>query len=91
MIRAELVTGEVIELPNDCGCITHDGPHWLHEINLERALIADAVARWPEPQTPGQWLEHNYAIAYMAAQEQARLEHLLCELERRGIARLIYE
>jgi hypothetical protein len=60
---------------------------------LERALAAtmDALARWPEPQTPGQRLEHNYAIAYMAAQEQARLEHLLCELERRGIARLIYE
>lgn len=23
----------------DCGCVTHEGPHWLHMDNLDRAEV----------------------------------------------------
>ena len=29
-MKAKLESGEIIELVQDCECITHSGPHWLH-------------------------------------------------------------
>ena len=29
-MKAILTTGNTIELIKNCGCVTHDGPHWLH-------------------------------------------------------------
>lgn len=90
-VYAELTSGEIVELQNDCGCITHNGPHWLHMINLERALNADAVKNFREPKTVGEKIEHQLAIIYMAGKEQARLKRLEAELTSRGIVRLIYK
>ncbi len=37
-MNARLTTGEVINLPKDCTCITHDGPHWLHMDALHKRM-----------------------------------------------------
>lgn len=37
-IMAELNDGTEIELEKDCGCITHEGPHWLHMDRLTHSL-----------------------------------------------------
>lgn len=26
----EMENGEIVPAANDCGCITHNGPHWCH-------------------------------------------------------------
>lgn len=35
-MQAKLTTGKIIELKQDCSCITHTGPHWLHMNDLWR-------------------------------------------------------
>lgn len=35
---ARLKNGRVIRFPKDCGCATHDGPHWLHMDRTSRAI-----------------------------------------------------
>ena len=73
-MKAELKNGEIIDLEKDCGCITHDGPHWLHMADMEKEL--NAPLRTSSP----------YAFA---SQEKYRLASKLREMESRGIVRII--
>lgn len=37
-IKAKLKTGEIVDLKNDCGCVLHNGPHWLHMDDVDKSL-----------------------------------------------------
>lgn len=67
--------GTVRPLEKDCGCLTHEGPHWLH---------MDAVLRGLN----GPLLEMGQAVAF-AQEEAARLREKFVQMERQGILRLL--
>lgn len=67
----------IADLPKDCGCITHDGPHWLHMDLMDRERNARLL--WPPS-------ESSY-LAYAQA-EARRLSALAEEMERAGLDRL---
>lgn len=77
MARALLKDGREIELVKDCGCVTHDGPHWLHMDNLCKEL--NAQHKRPETLSPKGFV----------VEERARLQNLLYQMESRSIVRLI--
>lgn len=88
MIRAKLEDGSVVELAQDCECVTHKGPHWLHmnrieeEQNLREAgpdAIALAGALAPA-------LARHFAQA-----EVRRLNSLIAAMVERGIVRVLGE
>lgn len=78
-MKAELTNGEIVELEKDCGCIIHEGPHWLHMDAVDKDLNQ-------------QYLRPDFlSLHAFAAAEQRRLEIKLREMESRGIARIIRE
>lgn len=86
-MMAELNDGSVVELPKDCGCITHEGPHWLHANDLwrdrNRSLMGTARAPSADPA------RRMLAMQGLAREEMARLAEKGRLFERHGIARLI--
>ena len=36
MIKAKLFTDEIVTLEKDCGCIIHNGPHWIYTDEMDR-------------------------------------------------------
>ena len=83
-MRAELNTGEIVTLQKDCGCVTHNDPHWTY---MDR-VAADLNSRLLEPtgKTPEQrW----HGLHGAAIEEGARLAQKLRDMQRRGIVRLI--
>ncbi len=88
--HARLTDGSVVELVKDCGCVTHEGPCWLHMDHLMRAqnrrLLASLQAQAAGRTNPGSWAV--LCDAYMR-DEMARLREKRQEMERRGIVELL--
>lgn len=86
-VHAEHRDGRVIVLEKDCGCLGHDGPHWLHMNDLWRAsnrtLLPILDASCPEATwTP--------LFAAYAEQEHLRLTEWLWQMQSRNLIRLIF-
>ncbi len=79
-MKAELTSGEIVELQKDCECTTHAGPHWIHMdllwYNRNMALLND-----------GEWTQQK-ALA-LAKEEIYRLTDKRHTMQRLGIKRLI--
>lgn len=100
--RAELTSGEIVILEKDCGCVTHQGPHWIHSDDtyrsmnrdiLERACgnADDIMARFDAGETIT-WSEGvgaELAFHGFAQEEVARLQSKEREMKNRGIVRII--
>lgn len=86
-IKAELASGEIVELVKDCECLDkfHTGPHWLYLDEYwqsENQRIYDAIDQ-AEPYTKiALW--HDFCI-----HEAKRLENIKNEMAQRRIIRLI--
>lgn len=79
--RARLASGEIVVLEKDCGCVIHDGPHWLHMDDMDKRLAAPLRER----ALRGEFLAvHAYAQA-----EQRRLNTKLQEMETRRIEEIL--
>jgi hypothetical protein len=81
MIRARLATGEIVVLPKDCECLTHDGPHWIH---------MDKLAQ----ETNHEYLQQGMtgcelALRAYIQEERARLRNKLYNMERLGISEIL--
>ena len=76
MVKARLTTGEIIELPKDCECITHEGPHWLHLDRIDRQRAAEALES-------GAYTRH---IALSLERLQRKEAHMV----RLGIEEILY-
>lgn len=79
-MKAELNSGEIIDLVKDCECITHDGPHFLHMNQLDK----EQSQKYLNMKTNGG------SLAF-AQNEIARLNRLDYELRARKIVKLISE
>lgn len=79
-MKAQLKTGEVIELTKDCGCQHHDGPHWLHMDEY-----------WKRKNLELRSKDNGLSDLGFAVEEAARLREKYYEMIKRGIVRLIYE
>lgn len=79
-IRAELESGEIVELVKECGCLDelHQGPHWLHMDEVDRDLNAKLL--------DGHGSLSRYAFVKA---EVRRLDQLEYEMRRRKIVRII--
>lgn len=77
MIRARLVSGEVVSLEKDCNCVIHEGPHWLHMDDVDKRLNQSLRNR----AVTGEPL----AVRAYAQSELKRLGEKRREMERRGI------
>ena len=74
-MRAKLTSGEVVTLPKDCACQTHEGPHWLYLDEMERAEASRALKA------------HDlFEVIFI---EQVRLKAKVWNMERQGIVDLI--
>lgn len=87
-MRARLEDGSIVELVKDCGCLHHEGPHWLHMNKVEEALnLADAgpdvIAR---SGRMAPLLAHHFAQL-----EVKRLEDLGARMRENGIIELMGE
>lgn len=61
----------LLDLPKDCGCITHDGPHWLHMDRVKFQMDLDILKRG------GRLAFHAFAV-----EEAMRLADKRLELQR---------
>jgi len=80
-MKAELTDGTIIELEQDCGCITHTGPHWIH---------MDAIDKWLNNALIKESLNPLH-IQEIARLELARLEAKRRNMIKHGIVRIIKE
>lgn len=69
--------GKTITLEQDCNCITHKGPHWLHMDAIDKRLNASLLGGGPL-----QLQEH-------ARLELSRLKSKREKMETLGISRII--
>jgi len=90
MVFARLTCGRLVRLTKDCGCITHEGPHWLHTDRAyreaNRKLVLDAFAK-----SPGIYGGVLGAMRGFAGEERARLNAKLFAMKSRGISELFTE
>ena len=85
LTHAEHIDGSVRPLEKDCGCVTHDGPHWLHMDRVSRELNykkLHEIKIGDEPMA-------SLAMGAIAREEEARLDRKLFEMKGRGIVRLL--
>jgi len=76
---ARLTNGSIVPLLKDCGCGTHDGPHWLHMDRIDRdqnKSLLDGATSSAEIK------------AFMEA-EQRRLAEKLREMKARNIEEIL--
>lgn len=66
-------------LPQDCGCVAHQGPHWLHMDLFDREVHADLL--WPVGQ-------HSQGYFAFAIEEKARIGKLVHAMRAAGMERL---
>ncbi len=85
-MKAELATGEIVTLPKDCNCCTHNDPHWTYMDRVSRALNRKLLD--PTDKTPEQ---RHYGAMGFAKEDLVRVETKLREMKLRGIVRLIPE
>lgn len=95
-MKARLVTGEIITLPHDCSCRSHEGPHWLYVDDLERKRNEEAMQRIDDevsagPVEPVRKMKLAALIARYGDAEERRLRAKLRYMEALGIAELIPE
>jgi hypothetical protein len=86
-MKALLTSGEIIELPKECDCVTHDDPHWLHMDKITRDQNASFLDRIKLSNDP-MW---EAALNNLSASEDARLKEKMFNMNRLKIERLIYE
>ena len=90
-MHARLTDESVVELTKDCGCVTHEGPHWLHYDHLiwaqNRRLLTRLQAQAAAPTDVGTWAV--LCDAYVR-EEMARLREKRQEMEQRGIVELLH-
>lgn len=80
-MKARLSTGEVIELEQDCDCVIHEGPHWLHMDSVDKSLNRPLYERAIRGE--------RLAAYAFARQEQRRLSTKLREMESRNIVEIL--
>jgi len=85
-MKAELASGEIVTLPKDCNCVTHNDPHWTYMDRVSRALNRKLLD--PTDKTPEQ---RYYGAMGCAKEDLVRVEAKLREMKQRGIVRLIPE
>lgn len=97
MAKAELIDGTIIDLPRNCQCVTHRNPHWVHmDIFHEKQnqkLAEPILAVVADAEKPvGFDSFHGIAtLQFVANAELRRLGEKRCEMEKRGIVKLIAE
>jgi hypothetical protein len=77
--RAELISGEIVELSKDCACAGHDGPCWINSDEFYRKRNLEILERGVPYLAP-----MGFAI-----EEAARLGRKAAEMRSRGIVRLL--
>lgn len=85
-MKAELASGEIVNLQKDCNCLTHNDPHWTYMDRVSRAINRKLLD--PEGKTPEQ---RYYGAGGFAKEDLVRVEAKLREMKQRGIVRLIPE
>ncbi|WP_296652780.1 hypothetical protein [Paraburkholderia sp.] len=85
-MKAELTTGEIVTLPKDCNCSTHNDPHWTYMDRVTRAINRELLD--PTDKTPEQ---RYYGAIGFAKEDLVRVEAKLRDMQQRGIVRLIPE
>lgn len=79
--RAELISGEIVELTKDCACAGHDGPCWISSDEFYRKRNLEILERGVP----------YLACMGFAIEEAARLGRKAAEMRSRGIARLLID
>lgn len=96
-MRARLINGQIVELAQDCECVTHDGPHWLHMSQVDRLLNYKILPRIQEMEErlksgdadchDAAWYEQ--AVVQLAQAERMRLGALRRKYESLGIVEIM--
>ncbi len=95
MIRAKLITGEVVELKKECGCLDeiHSGPHWLHMNDFRRrqneVAIKSALDRAEKSGDIISIMQARALIHKVSAEEIARLEEKERMMRQAGVEEII--
>lgn len=85
-MKAELASGEIVTLPKDCNCVTHNDPHWTYMDRLSRKLNRSNVY-----EADGTMKRSLFALHGFAIEEEARCAQKIRDMRSRGIVRLIPE
>lgn len=89
-MKAQLVSGEIVELVKECDCLDsiHTGPHWLHADRLTKQQNQEILYASENAKDPWGAIPLGYQFC---AEEAARLGVLIRCLTERGIYQLIEE
>ena len=79
-MKARLANGQIITLEKDCGCIIHEGPHWLHMDEVSRKLNYQILERGGQ-----------FAGIAFAREERVRLQNKERNMTTRNIVEIIRE
>lgn len=92
-MHAELTNGTIIELVQDCQCLTHTGPHWLHMDEFTQAknreMLARATSVSEQKLNATRAIQVHALLDHLARVEIVRLDGKFREITRRGIKRII--
>lgn len=92
-MHAESTNGTIIELTQDCACLTHTGPHWLHMDEFTQAKNRETLTRANEMAAQrldaAQAIQCRALLDHFAKVEVLRLDDKTREMARRGIRRII--
>ena len=83
-IKYQLKDGSIVEAKQDCGCVIHTGPHWVHMDEFDKARnlrMLEAMGGHEDP----------IARERFAQYELIRLRAKKYNFELRNISRIIRE
>jgi hypothetical protein len=83
-LRAITKEAKVVELEQDCNCILHIGPHWIHMDNVDRRMNAKMAPRLENPD------DAPLAAEAIAREEMARLKLKGRNLNSQGLCAYYY-
>ena len=95
-MRARLTDGSVVELAQDCDCVIHEGPHWLHSDKITQYLL-EKDYRQPVEQiiakgaaaTLDDVRRAELLFQHYAERQAMRLQELSRHMKRCGIVEIL--
>ena len=92
-MKARTESGEIITLPKECNCCTHNEPHWVWLDEFARKQNAESLADAMRLNDVGGWSAATVPalMKYAADAEVRRLNEKMQNMSRLGIVELIRE
>lgn len=88
-MQARLDDGQIVTLEKECGCRTHEGPHWIHMDEHDKRISQEHQARMHDALKSNNDQDFKLAMLAHGRNESQRLKTKAEEMKARRIVELI--